>query len=615
MQSPILRYRSPRSALILAVPLLVLLLVGGAALDASAIERVAFDMTGTGLGGGESHARPAHLIVSQGTTQVEAGESFEICIPIVVRGGSVPPVPTRPMVTPSPTETGIQSVTPTLTLTHTPTPRLPTATSTNAPVPTLTHTATPTPTPSANLVQNGSFETGLHHWELGTVRPAQAPVSLDDATSGDGSISAMIEVSVPATWLEAVQFVQDGISLVEGQTYRVVFWAKASVPRPVGIVLRMSSPPWTEYNDLLQDVTTSWTRYELSFAAGASSPNATLQFSLGQYASAVWLDGVELSSSHVGPTPTAGPTGTMPTLAPTAGPTLETPTLVFTLTPTPGQSGCVPYGPIVFGMFPQADYNSETLEAFSGGSLSLFSTGNPRELLNAAREKGLRMMVTIGDTDPCRYWNSSTFTFDYDLFMRDVSQDIPLVAEYLDVVVGISLLNEPHWINHPTSSCNTGIPPKYLYNLVKRVRTAFAEAGVTDPHFLIGVNVHPQYVDNSMGFPSYVEPPGGGQLTQAEKTDGTMNLLWLQYNPVRDGPVENMDNWARRDKSLAQMMGAKLIYSANAVTTGAQLPAANSWMCRQGDAAFVTYWMWGKQTVPLSSLVSVRQICEACGGN
>ena len=94
-----------------------------------------------------------------------------------------------------------------------------------------------------------------------------------------------------------------------------------------------------------------------------------------------------------------------------------------------------------------------------------------------------------------------------------------------------------------------------------------------------------------------------------------MNLLWLQYNPVRDGPVENMDNWARRDKSLAQMMGAKLIYSANAVTTGAQLPAANSWMCRQGDAAFVTYWMWGKQTVPLSSLVSVRQICEACGGN
>jgi hypothetical protein len=112
----------------------------------------------------------------------------------------------------------------------------------------------------------------------------------------------MIDITTPATWLGSVQFVQSGISLVQDQDYTLGFWAKASVDRPIGIVLRMSSGPWTQYNNLNQDITTSWQWYELPFTAGGTDPNATLQLSLGQFASTVWVDGVVLAQGQIGPT-------------------------------------------------------------------------------------------------------------------------------------------------------------------------------------------------------------------------------------------------------------------------------------------------------------------------
>jgi hypothetical protein len=63
----------------------------------------------------------------------------------------------------------------------------------------------------------------------------------------------------------------------------------------------MSSSPWTQYNDLTQDITTSWQRYDLGFTAGGTDANTTLELSLGQYTSSVWLDGIELMEGQINP--------------------------------------------------------------------------------------------------------------------------------------------------------------------------------------------------------------------------------------------------------------------------------------------------------------------------
>lgn len=269
-------------------------------------------------------------------------------------------------------------------------------------------------------------------------------------------------------------------------------------------------------------------------------------------------------------------------------------------------SGGIPYGPIMFGMNPGNDYTSGNLAAFSGTKLSLYHAGGSGEAqLSATRNNGLKAIVSFGEINPCRYWNSDTFTFDYDLFMADANQHISLVAQYYpDAIAGISLLNEPHWINNRTSSCYSGIPPKYLYNLVKKVREALAAQGVTDPNLLIGVNSHPSYIDNSIGFPSYVEPPEGGQLTEAEKKDGTINLLWIYKH--------NLSENVSGEQAIAAKMGARIIYNANASKAGDQLDKVGIWHCQQDDAAFVTWWSWAvqNQTVPISSLVPVRQTCD-----
>jgi len=213
----------------------------------------------------------------------------------------------------------------------------------------------------------------------------------------------------------------------------------------------------------------------------------------------------------------------------------------------------IPYGPIMFGHNPGQDYSGGNLSAFSGAFLALHY-GSAETLLQAAQAQGLRVKIGVGDMNPCRYWNSTTFTFNYDLFMADSRADIAVAAKYWpDTIVVVSLLNEPHWINHPTAICVSGIPPKYLYELHKRVRAEFAKHGVVG--IPIGPNSHPGYINSSIGFPKYVEPPGGGQLTEAQKGDGTIDVAWIYYHTSADLA------WARGQQEIARKYGWKIIYN------------------------------------------------------
>jgi hypothetical protein len=112
--------------------------------------------------------------------------------------------------------------------------------------------------------------------------------------AGEGQASARIDATLPAGWLRSVQFTQGGLTLVEGQEYTLAFWAMASQERPIRILLRQSGNTWSYYNGIRETVTTTWERYEFTISAGGTDSDATLEFSLGQYESTIWLDGIEL---------------------------------------------------------------------------------------------------------------------------------------------------------------------------------------------------------------------------------------------------------------------------------------------------------------------------------
>jgi hypothetical protein len=84
---------------------------------------------------------------------------------------------------------------------------------------------------------------------------------------------------------------------VESESYTLAFWAKASVDRPIRVLLRPTASPWVIFNSLNQNITTTWQRYEFTLVAAGSADDTTLEFSLGQFASTVWLDGIELSAT------------------------------------------------------------------------------------------------------------------------------------------------------------------------------------------------------------------------------------------------------------------------------------------------------------------------------
>jgi hypothetical protein len=163
--------------------------------------------------------------------------------------------------------------------------------------PTATVSITVLPPPPANQIQNGGFEADLSFWDLGLLSNAAAILSRDEVDAGEGIASARIEVTSPGTFLRTVQLNQGGLSLVSGQPYTLSFWARASVVRPIRILLRPSGVTWSYYCSLNQNITTSWQRYEFTCTIGVSDVHATLEFSLGQYASTVWLDGIELIAS------------------------------------------------------------------------------------------------------------------------------------------------------------------------------------------------------------------------------------------------------------------------------------------------------------------------------
>jgi beta-glucanase (GH16 family) len=149
-----------------------------------------------------------------------------------------------------------------------------------SPTPQPTPEPTPTPESQDNFIQNGSFEGDISPWRLNVTSPASASVTRDTKSKVDGSASVRVDISKgsPNNWY--VQFRQNDLELVEGETYQFSFWAKASENRQLQYVLQESSGSHALYADEIANLTRTWEEFTLSYTATAPHPEVFLGFNL-----------------------------------------------------------------------------------------------------------------------------------------------------------------------------------------------------------------------------------------------------------------------------------------------------------------------------------------------
>lgn len=157
-----------------------------------------------------------------------------------------------------------------------------------------------------NLMPNGSFEQSFSgNWRLSVdaASGAAATVEQTSATSVDGNNSAHVAVTSAATTTtpnnaalySTVQFFDPGVSLQQGHTYVLQFWAKASAGRTMRF--SMTQNGGTFQNRGLKDSATlggDWQQYTFYFQATATDPAARLNLYFGDQAGDTWLDTIVL---------------------------------------------------------------------------------------------------------------------------------------------------------------------------------------------------------------------------------------------------------------------------------------------------------------------------------
>ena len=151
-----------------------------------------------------------------------------------------------------------------------------------------------------NLIENGGFETYpfVPPWFF-WVKPGSgsfASLLQDTSDYASGTASARINIDSTSGTNSHIILFQDDLSLQDGVTYDVAFWAKSSATRNITLSALKSSDGSIKYG-LLEHVAigTEWQEYMVSFEATATASDAKLQFSLGETSDNVWLDDVRMN--------------------------------------------------------------------------------------------------------------------------------------------------------------------------------------------------------------------------------------------------------------------------------------------------------------------------------
>jgi hypothetical protein len=145
-----------------------------------------------------------------------------------------------------------------------------------------------------NTLKTPSFETTgsswLSPWSFKLTAPAAGTVAQDSSVRSNGTYSARVNVSATSASAWHAQLRQTGIGLVSGRRYELSFWARAAAPRNVELVMQRGFSPYTAHVAKTFAVTTTWTKFAVSFTSTVSETNAQLSLNLAQSTTAIWID-------------------------------------------------------------------------------------------------------------------------------------------------------------------------------------------------------------------------------------------------------------------------------------------------------------------------------------
>jgi beta-mannanase len=154
---------------------------------------------------------------------------------------------------------------------------------------------------AANLLTNGSFESGLAPWTFTLSNGVQGIQYQDGSTHDDGNWSEAIQAWSPASSVAwGARLSQGKLSLSAGQVVTVSFAAMASNTHPLTAGIQQTSGAWSWYDIQTFSLTPYWTNYTFSFTMPASDSNASLNFEMGNMAGDVWIDKVAVTVNGTG---------------------------------------------------------------------------------------------------------------------------------------------------------------------------------------------------------------------------------------------------------------------------------------------------------------------------
>ncbi|MEK3881716.1 carbohydrate binding domain-containing protein [Paenibacillus sp. PL2-23] len=150
------------------------------------------------------------------------------------------------------------------------------------------------PLENGNHIYNGSFELGrmdrLTYWQLVKQGAAEAHASVDAAAR-----ELMVSLPEPGARAEDVALVQKGLTLIDGNEYKLTFKARASLSRT--IAAQLQKPDGSVYaSSQTVALSTAMEAYELSFwMEGGEGKSSQLAFLLGSGSGDVYIDDVVLT--------------------------------------------------------------------------------------------------------------------------------------------------------------------------------------------------------------------------------------------------------------------------------------------------------------------------------
>lgn len=141
----------------------------------------------------------------------------------------------------------------------------------------------------ANLLRNGTFQSGTTGWNLEQHQGAAATMAR--TTEFNGAPSLKLTVTRAGTDAWHVQLNQAGLRLAAGRLYTLTFSAKASAALTLDVSAMMAHDPWQALG--LSEgvrVTPEWQTFSRTFVASRSDANARVNFGgLGTRVGTLWL--------------------------------------------------------------------------------------------------------------------------------------------------------------------------------------------------------------------------------------------------------------------------------------------------------------------------------------